>query len=170
MKRSRAGSSLCWDQRCVGGADGFIWGTWARGFPQRFLVVSGGLEQESVLKRLDQFDVAVRYHLIHTVALLALASLTVGTRHLPTLGVTVVCVGLLLFSGSLYALVLTNTPVLGAITPVGGLCLDRRLGCCWPGWHDPRRRMIGVRSLCSVESGFVRRSTKSASSLRENIT
>jgi len=31
--------------------------------------------------------------------------------------------GLLLFSGSLYALALSGVRVLGAVTPVGGLCL-----------------------------------------------
>ena len=31
-------------------------------------------------------------------------------------------VGILIFSGSLYALVLLNLPILGAITPLGGLC------------------------------------------------
>ena len=31
-------------------------------------------------------------------------------------------VGIFIFSGSLYALVLLNLPILGAITPLGGLC------------------------------------------------
>ena len=80
-----------------------------------------GLAPELVLKRVDQFDVAVRYHLIHTVALLALASLTIG-REVHRLWIARgFVIGLILFSGSLYALVLTNTPVLGAITPFGGL-------------------------------------------------
>lgn len=74
-----------------------------------------------VLKRLRQFDVAVRYHLIHSVALLALSSVRIGSpggrRWVARLFVT----GLILFSGSLYLLVLTNTPQLGAITPLGGL-------------------------------------------------
>lgn len=32
------------------------------------------------------------------------------------------CLGILLFSGSLYALALTGLTMLGAITPLGGLC------------------------------------------------
>ena len=31
-------------------------------------------------------------------------------------------IGILIFSGSLYALVLLNLPILGAVTPLGGLC------------------------------------------------
>ena len=84
-------------------------------------LTSGGLEQELVIKRLDQFDVAVRYHLIHSVALLALAALTIGTPGRRRWVARLFVLGLFLFSGSLYALVLTNTPVLGAITPLGGL-------------------------------------------------
>jgi len=109
----------------ISGALGVVMGSFAahglEDFLNDFFVVSGGLEQESVRKRLDQFDVAVRYHLIHTLALLALASLAVGTptcRHWVS---RLFLLGLVLFSGSLYALVLTNTPVLGAITPWGGL-------------------------------------------------
>ena len=76
---------------------------------------------ELIAKRLDQFDVGVRYHLVHSVALLALASVPFGSpasRHWVS---RFFLAGLLLFSGSLYALVLSDTPWLGAITPIGGL-------------------------------------------------
>jgi uncharacterized membrane protein YgdD (TMEM256/DUF423 family) len=87
-----------------------------------------GHSPELITKRLDQFDVGVRYHFYHTLALLALAALPHGSpthhgspapRHW---AFRMFLAGLLLFSGSLYLLVLTNTPMLGAITPIGGLC------------------------------------------------
>jgi uncharacterized membrane protein YgdD (TMEM256/DUF423 family) len=104
----------------ISGALGVVMGSFGAHGLETFLA-SGGLDQELVLKRLDQFDVAVRYHLIHSVALLALAALTVGSPSRRRWVSRLFVFGLFLFSGSLYALVLTNTPVLGAITPLGGL-------------------------------------------------
>lgn len=104
----------------ISGALGVVMGSFAAHGLEDFLA-SSGLDQESVHKRLDQFNVAVRYHLIHTVALLALASLAVGAPTSRRWVSRLFLLGLILFSGSLYALVLTNTPVLGAITPLGGL-------------------------------------------------
>jgi uncharacterized membrane protein YgdD (TMEM256/DUF423 family) len=43
--------------------------------------------------------------------------------------------GVILFSGSLYALALTKISVLGAITPIGGLLL-------MAGWA-----LVGIRAL-----------------------
>ncbi|MCC9602960.1 DUF423 domain-containing protein [Stieleria sp. JC731] len=76
-------------------------------------------EPEHIAKRLAQFDTGARYHLVHAVALVALASLPVAraTRVAAVLFVA----GVILFSGSLYVLVLTDTSWLGAITPLGGL-------------------------------------------------
>lgn len=64
--------------------------------------------------RLDVWKTAALYHLVHAVALL-LPGLPTATRWLHASGVVV-------FSGSLYLLVLLDTPSLGAVTPVGGLC------------------------------------------------
>src|SRR6185369_6632383 len=69
--------------------------------------------------RLDTWHTAVLYHLVHAVVLLALALRgTVG--RLPFI---LFAIGILIFSGTLYALALTNVRILGAITPIGGLCL-----------------------------------------------
>lgn len=59
------------------------------------------------------------YHLVHAAVLLALA-LRPTVARLPFVFFSV---GMLIFSGSLYALALTNVKWLGAITPLGGLCL-----------------------------------------------
>ena len=67
--------------------------------------------------RLATFETAVRYQLFHGLGLLALGALPLrAQRAAPWL-----FVGSLVFSGSLYVLVLTDTPVLGAVAPVGGV-------------------------------------------------
>jgi uncharacterized membrane protein YgdD (TMEM256/DUF423 family) len=80
-----------------------------------------GLSPELIAKRLDQFDVGVRYHLVHAVALLALAGFSFGSSRRRQVTSWLFTAGIVLFSGSLYILVLTNTPWLGAVTPLGGL-------------------------------------------------
>jgi len=74
-------------------------------------------------ERIDIWDTAAQYHLIHAAVILALAlhSQTGESRwRLPIMGFTA---GVLLFSFSLYALVLTDITRLAIITPAGGLLL-----------------------------------------------
>jgi uncharacterized membrane protein YgdD (TMEM256/DUF423 family) len=80
-----------------------------------------GLTPEMVAKRSAQFDVGARYHLIHAVALLAIANSVLLSRRSRVTVFILFTLGILLFSGSLYLLVATNTPWLGAITPLGGV-------------------------------------------------
>ena len=68
---------------------------------------------------LAAWQTAVLYHLVHAVVLLVLAQRAVVAR-LPFM---LFAVGMLIFSGTLYMLALTNLRWLGAITPLGGLCL-----------------------------------------------
>ena len=70
------------------------------------------------------YETAVQYHFTHTLALLAVALLMMqGFQHgLLRVGAALFLAGLVLFSGSLYALALSGVKVLGAITPLGGLC------------------------------------------------
>jgi uncharacterized membrane protein YgdD (TMEM256/DUF423 family) len=78
------------------------------------------LSPEVLAKRLDQFDVGARYHLVHAVALLAMCGLSSLSRTTLQIAAGLMIGGIVLFSGSLYVLVVTNTPWLGAITPIGG--------------------------------------------------
>jgi uncharacterized membrane protein YgdD (TMEM256/DUF423 family) len=68
------------------------------------------------------FEVGVRYHMYHALALLAVAWAT--TRWPGPLIVAAgwcFIFGILVFSGSLYVLSLTGIRWLGAITPIGGV-------------------------------------------------
>jgi uncharacterized membrane protein YgdD (TMEM256/DUF423 family) len=71
-------------------------------------------------QRLEWWKTAAHYHLIHALALALAAGLLGETR-----GGRIACaafgVGILLFSGSLYALTLSGARWLGAVTPLGGL-------------------------------------------------
>ena len=68
-------------------------------------------------ERVDTWETAVLYHLIHAVALL-----TVGLFPRAPKGVVIsFLAGVILFSGSLYLLSVTNVTWLGAITPLGGV-------------------------------------------------
>ncbi|MFP4541483.1 MAG: DUF423 domain-containing protein, partial [Opitutales bacterium] len=75
--------------------------------------------------RLATWETAVLYHLVHAVALLALALAGTETpgagarRWTSRLWIT----GVVIFSGSLYLLCLTGQTWLGAITPLGGVAL-----------------------------------------------
>ncbi len=72
--------------------------------------------------RLETWDTAARYQLVHAVALLALAA---GWHRVgrPRLVMRLWAIGALVFSGTLYALCLSGVGILGAVTPLGGLCL-----------------------------------------------
>jgi len=65
------------------------------------------------------WETAAHYHLVHAVVLLVLA-LRSTVAKLPFLLFTA---GIMIFSGSLYLLAVTNVKWLGAITPIGGACL-----------------------------------------------
>jgi uncharacterized membrane protein YgdD (TMEM256/DUF423 family) len=76
------------------------------------------------------FESAVRYHMYHALALL-LVGLILGRMDgwlIHTAGWCFVA-GIILFSGSLYALALSGVTMLGAITPVGGLAFLAGWAC-----------------------------------------
>lgn len=66
----------------------------------------------------DVWNKAVFYHFIHAIVLLVLACYGATSRGAWWL----IFAGILLFSGSLYLMALTNVRLLGAVTPIGGLC------------------------------------------------
>ena len=73
---------------------------------------------------IEIFETAVRYQMYHAVALFGVAWLaTKLVDPLMDWAGWLLVAGTVVFSGSLYLLVLTGTRWLGAITPVGGLML-----------------------------------------------
>jgi uncharacterized membrane protein YgdD (TMEM256/DUF423 family) len=88
----------------------------AHGLRARFTSLEDGA------RRLEWWNTAAHYHLVHALALAVVAWLL----HRGAGGTAAVAgwsflLGVVLFSGSLYALALTGYTKLGAITPVGGL-------------------------------------------------
>lgn len=89
---------------------------------------------KGVLQSNDTSDIwnkAVLYHLAHAIALVAL-TLHAANRSACWLLIA----GILIFSGSLYLLAVTNIRWLGAITPIGGLCF--LAGWAWLAISPPR--------------------------------
>lgn len=64
-----------------------------------------------------RWDLGARYHLVHALAL-GLVAMHPGR---PLWAGGLFLAGIVLFSGSLYAMALSNVTMLGAITPLGGL-------------------------------------------------
>jgi uncharacterized membrane protein YgdD (TMEM256/DUF423 family) len=68
---------------------------------------------------LEVWQTAVLYQLVHALALLAVALSPIGNRSRSA--AALFAAGILIFSGSLYLLVLTGERRFGMATPVGGL-------------------------------------------------
>ena len=92
-------------------------------------VVLGAFGAHALAGRLSSdmlavFETGVRYHFIHAIGLLAVAW---AASRWPSglVGVSgwLFVAGIVIFSGSLYLLALTGARWLGAITPIGGLCM-----------------------------------------------
>lgn len=81
-----------------------------------------GLKQRLSPDLLAVFQTGVQYHFYHTLALLLVAALMLHWPQNTTLrwSALLFCIGMLIFSGSLYVLSITGVRWLGAITPIGG--------------------------------------------------
>jgi uncharacterized membrane protein YgdD (TMEM256/DUF423 family) len=89
-----------------------------------------GLRGRLTPDMLAVFETAVRYHMYHALALL-LVAVVMGRMSgwlIQTAGWCFVA-GILLFSGSLYALALSGVTILGAITPIGGVAFLAGWAC-----------------------------------------
>ena len=82
-----------------------------------------GLRSRLSADMLAVFETAVRYQMYHVFAILIVAAAIghLGNARMLIIAGWCFTAGVLLFSGSLYALALTGTSALGAITPFGGL-------------------------------------------------
>lgn len=74
--------------------------------------------------RLDSFETAVKYQAYHALALLLIGSIAAKLdASLIQKSIYSLIAGIIIFSGSLYVLSIFNIPIMGAITPIGGLFL-----------------------------------------------
>ena len=128
---------MWWQIHCISGALAVTLGAFgAHGLKARVRDV----------KLLEVWDTAVKYHLVHSlVGLLAtipthpiLASMLKqpATHQMPMAKWAnyLAFTGNVLFSGSLYGIVLTDIKKLGIITPFGGLCYIAAWICLAKGW------------------------------------
>tara|TARA_R110002096_G_scaffold371455_7_gene564852 strand:- start:3649 stop:3999 length:351 start_codon:yes stop_codon:yes gene_type:complete len=78
-----------------------------------------GLEKHAeIFSRIEFWETASHYHLIHAVALFAIAWRAESVPKGPWI---CLAVGILVFSGCLYLYCLTGAAIFGAITPIGGV-------------------------------------------------
>ena len=83
-----------------------------------------GLRDRLTPADLEIFETGVRYHMYHALALFAVAwAASRWPSGATTLAGWLFIAGIVVFSGSLYTLVLTGQRWLGAVTPVGGAAL-----------------------------------------------
>ena len=100
----------------------------AAGAINMFIAVAAGafgahaLKQSLSPEMLTIWHTAATYQMIHALGLIAIGMLMprYQTGLIKRAGITML-LGILIFSGSLYALAISGIRILGAITPVGGL-------------------------------------------------
>lgn len=92
-----------------------------------------GLKDRLDARSLEIFETAARYHMYHALALVLCG--IIATKGATTAG-WILQAGIVIFSGSLYALALTGVKGLGAITPLGGLAfLVGWVYLAWTSWR-----------------------------------
>jgi uncharacterized membrane protein YgdD (TMEM256/DUF423 family) len=96
-----------------------------------------GIKHLVTPEMLAVWQTAAHYQLVHAVLLVALG---LWKRHRAVnilVPYVLITAGIVLFCGSLYALVALQMPMLGAITPIGGLCLLAGwVSLAIVGWRD----------------------------------
>lgn len=100
----------------------------AHGLPKD--LAARGLDATEIAKRLEQCEIAVRYHMFHALALLVLG-LSPSSRGLRRTAAAAIFIllGIAMFSGGLYSMVFTGVMGHWAIVPSGGLCMLIGWGC-----------------------------------------
>jgi uncharacterized membrane protein YgdD (TMEM256/DUF423 family) len=83
-----------------------------------------GLKNKLSSDMLNVYETGVRYHMIHAIGLIVIGLLAEKLGNPSMLGWSgwLMLAGIVLFAGSLYALSISGVKILGAITPIGGVC------------------------------------------------
>lgn len=107
---------------CLGGLAVSLGAFGSHGLPKYFDLLDLAPADELRTKGLANWEIAARYHMYHALAMLGVGILA-DRKRLVLLDAAGICffVGILVFSGCLYALALTGLKVLGAIVPIGGV-------------------------------------------------
>lgn len=89
-------------------------------------VAAGAFGAHALQSRLDAnslsiFQTAAHYHLVHSVAIIGAALAAAQGRKPAAIAALLFTAGIVLFSGSLYYLVLARSNALVLVTPIGGL-------------------------------------------------
>ena len=89
---------------------------------------------------MDVFNTGVDYQAMHAIALLAVGILGARTRNTRLLSWSgwAFATGIVLFSGSLYLLAVTDARLLGIVTPFGGTAF--LIGWALLAWHAYRAK------------------------------
>ncbi len=85
---------------------------------------SHALKEKLSDRALQIFEVGARYQMYHALALLLIAILLIQSKTSSTALIVsgwLFIIGTFIFSGSLYALAISDIKILGAITPIGGV-------------------------------------------------
>lgn len=95
-----------------------------------------GLQETLTPKALQTWHTAVDYHGFHALGLILIGLLSSTTPRSFRAGWWILA-GIIIFSGSLYLLALSGITILGAITPIGGLCfLIGWVLLAWKTWRE----------------------------------
>jgi uncharacterized membrane protein YgdD (TMEM256/DUF423 family) len=95
-----------------------------------------GLRERLDARALEVFETGARYQMYHAFAILVAGLVaSTGASRARTCG-WLFQAGIVLFSGSLYALALTGVKGLGAVTPLGGVAfITGWLWLAWAAWR-----------------------------------
>lgn len=95
-----------------------------------------GLRERLDARALEVFETGARYHMYHALALIAAGLVAGSAARGAHIAGWLFQIGIVLFSGSLYAVSVTGIAGLGAITPLGGLAfLAGWLWLAWTAWR-----------------------------------
>ncbi|HWD42059.1 MAG TPA: DUF423 domain-containing protein [Fimbriimonas sp.] len=82
-----------------------------------------GLKDRLTPEMMQVWETGTHYHLAHAIAMVLAGIVYTQNPKKEAMAAGILFgIGTLIFSGSLYALALSGVKILGAITPLGGLC------------------------------------------------
>jgi uncharacterized membrane protein YgdD (TMEM256/DUF423 family) len=80
-----------------------------------------GLRERLDARAMEVYQTGAHYQLIHALALIAFGIWGAQHSESTSFPAWAFAFGIVIFSGSLYALAITDIKILGAVTPIGGL-------------------------------------------------